>query len=185
MKKRWGGTAALGVAVTALLGLSLTATSSAGASSGTTRGVTSTSITVGGLGFAEYYGDSAIGAEARFDAQNKAGGVDGRKIKFVGFKDDQSSPTVDIQQGKALVEQDQVFAVVPVVSITLAAGAYFAQQHVPVLRVGHLAPVHRQQVRLQLCRCRDQPELGDHRPRSGNRQSARQVAEGSDDGHHR
>jgi branched-chain amino acid transport system substrate-binding protein len=131
MKKRWGGTAALGVAVTALLGLSLTATSSAGASSGTTRGVTSTSITVGGLGFAEYYGDSAIGAEARFNAQNKAGGVNGRKIKFVGFKDDQSSPTVDIQQGKALVEQDQVFAVVPVVSITLAAGAYFAQQHVP------------------------------------------------------
>ena len=40
MKKRWGGTAALVVAVTALLGLSLTATSSAGASSGTTRGVT-------------------------------------------------------------------------------------------------------------------------------------------------
>jgi hypothetical protein len=80
MKKRWGGTAALVVAVTALLGLSLTATSSAGASSGTTRGVTSKSITVGGLGFAEYYGDSAIGAEARFDAQNKAGGVYGRKI---------------------------------------------------------------------------------------------------------
>jgi branched-chain amino acid transport system substrate-binding protein len=131
MKKRWGGTAALVVAVTALLGLSLTATSSAGASSGTTRGVTSKSITVGGLGFAEYYGDSAIGAEARFDAQNKAGGVYGRKIKFVGFKDDQSSPTVDIQMGKQLVEQDQVFAVVPVVSITLAAGAYFAQQHVP------------------------------------------------------
>jgi ABC-type branched-subunit amino acid transport system substrate-binding protein len=93
--------------------------------------VTKTSITVGGLGFAEYYGDSAIGAEARFDAQNKAGGVYGRKIKFVGFKDDQSSPTVDIQMGKELVEQDQVFAVVPVVSITLAAGAYFAQQHVP------------------------------------------------------
>jgi branched-chain amino acid transport system substrate-binding protein len=131
MTKRWGGTAALVVAVTALLGLSLTATSSAGASSGTTRGVTKNSITVGGLGFAEYYGDSAIGAEARFDAQNKAGGVYGRKIKFVGFKDDQSSPTVDIQMGKQLVEQDQVFAVVPVVSITLAAGAYFAQQHVP------------------------------------------------------
>ena len=38
--------------------------------------------------------------------------------------------------GKQLVEQDQVFAVVPVVSITLAAGAYFAQQHVPFFRWG-------------------------------------------------
>ena len=131
MKRRLARAAAFCVAVTALLGVSLTATSSVGASSGTTRGVTSTSITVGGLGFAQYYGDSAIGAQARFNAQNKAGGVYGRKIKFIGFKDDQSSPTVDIQMGKQLVEQNQVFAVVPVVSITLAAGNYFAQQHVP------------------------------------------------------
>jgi len=118
----------MAVAAVATAGALVPATGSGAAA---VRGVTANSITVGGLGFAQYYGDSAIGAEARFKAQNKAGGVYGRKIKFVGFKDDQSSTTVDAQMGKELVEQDQVFAVVPVVSITLAAGSYFAQQHVP------------------------------------------------------
>lgn len=136
MKRRPWGAVAIGIAATSLVGASVVTAPAGAASSGTTRGVTKTSITVGGLGFAQYYGDSAIGAEARFNAQNKAGGVYGRKIKFVGFKDDQSSPTVDAQMGKELVQQDQVFAVVPVVSITLAAGAYFAQQHVPFLGWG-------------------------------------------------
>lgn len=131
MKKRRLGVAASVIAATTLIGVGVGTLPSSAASSGTTRGVTKTSITVGGLGFAQYYGDAQIGAEARIDAQNKAGGVDGRKIKTVGFKDDQSSPTVDVQMAKELVQQDQVFAVLPVVSIALGAGSYFEQQHVP------------------------------------------------------
>jgi branched-chain amino acid transport system substrate-binding protein len=142
MKRRhWTmAAAALSLSAATGLGVSVVGPSGAGAS-GSVRGVTKNSITVGGLGFAEYYGNAAIGAEARFDAQNKAGGVYGRKIKFTGFKDDQSSTTVDEQMGKQLVEQTQVFAVVPVVSITLAAGAYFAQQHVPFFGWG-ISPVY-------------------------------------------
>ena len=144
MNIRRCGLAALLIAATALAACSssshsntttntsnTTQSSGTGSTSGTAQGVTKTSITVGGLGFAEYYGDAAIGAEARFNAQNQAGGVYGRKINFIGFKDDQSSTTVDEQMGRELVEQAHVFAVVPVVSITLSAGTYFAQEHVP------------------------------------------------------
>ncbi len=109
------------------------------AAGGTTRGVTATSITVGGLGINAYYGDAAIGAQARFAAQNASGGVYGRKINFIGFKDDQASPTVNTQVGKELVEQDNVFAVVPVITTVLGAGQYFGQQHVPFFGWG-IAP---------------------------------------------
>ncbi len=129
MKKRRWGTNAMAAAAFALVASSCLAVTASAAA--TVRGVTKTSVTVGGLGFGAYYGTATIGAEARFKAQNAAGGVYGRKINYLGFKNDTSSTTVDAQAGKALVEQDKVFAVVPVVSITLAAAPYFAQQKVP------------------------------------------------------
>ena len=37
-----------------------------------TRGVTNDTITVGGLGYAAFYQDSAVGAQARFDKANSS-----------------------------------------------------------------------------------------------------------------
>jgi hypothetical protein len=45
------------------------------------RGVTATSIKVGGLGYSYLYGDADIGAKARFQRANDTGGVNGRRLR--------------------------------------------------------------------------------------------------------
>jgi ABC-type branched-subunit amino acid transport system substrate-binding protein len=98
---------------------------------GGARGVTDTSIKVGGLGYTYLYGGADIGAKARFQRANDAGGVNGRTIEYLGFDDDGADPTADANAAKKLVEQDGVFAVVPAVTPDLSASAYLVQQQVP------------------------------------------------------
>ena len=74
---------------------------------------------------------SVKGAEARFDRENAKGGVFGRKIKIGTIADDKFDPTTNVQVSRQLVTSDQVFAVVPVVTIVLGSADYFAQQKVP------------------------------------------------------
>jgi ABC-type branched-subunit amino acid transport system substrate-binding protein len=99
---------------------------------GTTRGITDTSIKVGGLGQAAFFQDSAVGAQARFKRANDNNELPGgRKIDFVGFRDDNSDPNQDLSEGKKLVQEDQVFAVVPTITPALGASNFFAQNKVP------------------------------------------------------
>jgi ABC-type branched-subunit amino acid transport system substrate-binding protein len=90
-----------------------------GTATNDTRGVTATSIKIGGLaslsapggaGFA----DADKGAIARFDRANAEGGIAGRKIDFVGVLDDGGDAGRNLSQAKVLAEQDQVFAADPV-----------------------------------------------------------------------
>ena len=67
------------------------ATTAAG-DSGRDRGVTATSIKVGGLGYSLLYGGADVGAKARFQRANDAGGVNGRTIDYTGFADDGGNP---------------------------------------------------------------------------------------------
>ncbi len=77
---------------------------------------------------------------ARFDEANQNGEIPGgRKIDYVGFSDDKTTPDADLSEGRGLVEQQGVFGVVPVVTATLQAGAYFNQQKVPTIGWG-IAP---------------------------------------------
>ena len=94
-------------------------------------GVTDTSIKVGGLGYSFVYGGADIGAKARFQRANDAGGVNGRTIDYVGFTDDGGDPTAGTAAATKLVEQDGVFAVVPTVTPDLAASSYLVEQKVP------------------------------------------------------
>jgi Periplasmic binding protein len=76
-------------------------------------------------------------AKARFDQANTSGEVPGgRKINYIGLADDQSSADIDTQKGRALVDQDGIFAAVPVITPLLQAAGYFEQQKVPVLGLG-------------------------------------------------
>jgi hypothetical protein len=50
----------------------------------TTRGITDTSIKVGGIQYGVYFGDASIGVEARINQANADGGIHGRTIEFVG-----------------------------------------------------------------------------------------------------
>jgi ABC-type branched-subunit amino acid transport system substrate-binding protein len=101
------------------------------APAGATRGVTDTSIRVGGLGYSSVYGGADVGARARFQRANDAGGVNGRKIDYLALTDDGGDPATGSAAAKKLVEQDGVFAVVPTVTPDLAASTYLVQQKVP------------------------------------------------------
>jgi branched-chain amino acid transport system substrate-binding protein len=104
---------------------------------GQTRGVTDDTITVGGLGYAAFYQDSAVGAQARFDKANNGNEIPGgRKINFLGFRDDGSDQNKNLDEGRKLVQDDQVFAVVPVSTPFLGAADFFAQNKVPFIGWG-------------------------------------------------
>lgn len=126
--------AAIAAATVALSTVAVTGTAGAQSS---VRGVTSTEIKVSGLGYSAFYSPAGQAAKARFDAANKNGEIPGgRKINYVGFADDKSSADTNLQEGRRLVDQEGVFAVVPTVTPFLQAGSYFQQQKVPTIGWG-------------------------------------------------
>ena len=103
-------------------------TTTAAASS---RGVTATSIKVGGMGNALVYGGADVGAKARFQRANDAGGINGRTINYTGYTDDGGVPANATPTATKLVQNDGVFAVVPAVTDDFTASTYLVQQKVP------------------------------------------------------
>jgi branched-chain amino acid transport system substrate-binding protein len=81
---------------------------------GSTPGVTSTTITIGGTvpitGPAALFGSVGRGADAYFKYANAHGGVNGRKIKYV-YLDDGYDPAKTVLLTRQLVEQDHVLAI--------------------------------------------------------------------------
>jgi ABC-type branched-subunit amino acid transport system substrate-binding protein len=106
-------------------------TAPAAPGAGAVRGVTPTTIKVGGVGQSFLYGGANIGARARFQRANASGGVNGRTIDYIGFTDDGGVGATGTTAAQKLVEQDGVFAVVPVVTPDFAASSYLVKQHVP------------------------------------------------------
>lgn len=105
-------------------------------STSTTSGKSSGSpITIGfitsetGLAASSFVG-SQWGAQARIDAQNAAGGVNGHKLELA-VEDDQSSPS-DNQTAAQLLVQKGAFGIVEDTSFTFGASKYLNQQGVPV-----------------------------------------------------
>lgn len=107
-----------------------------GAGGGQAPGVTSNTVQVGGLAavsgpLGDQFSPVFAGAQAYFDMVNAAGGVHGRRIELVAKLDDGTDPGTDVAQARALVEADQVFAVVPVATPVFSGGTYLAAQDVP------------------------------------------------------
>jgi ABC-type branched-subunit amino acid transport system substrate-binding protein len=125
-------TKVVAVAVAAVMVGAFAASGVAGARVHTdSRGVTSDSIKVGGL-TDDQQPEAAAGAKAALDAANDAGGVNGRKFDYSGSENDKGDASQSLALGKKLVQQDGVFAVVPVVTPNAAnAEAFFEQQKVP------------------------------------------------------
>jgi hypothetical protein len=120
-----------GAQTTGTTGPVTTVAPGAGSAKGAARGVTATTIKVAGLGDSFLYGGADVGAKARFQRANDAGGVNGRTIDYAGFTDDGGDATAGTTAATKLVQQDQVFAVVPAVTPDFAAGKFLAQQKVP------------------------------------------------------
>jgi ABC-type branched-subunit amino acid transport system substrate-binding protein len=78
-------------------------------------------IVVGGDGTAAVSVGIADGFKAGMLRFNNAGGLNGRKIKFLGFSDDGLSAQTNLTNAQQLVESDHVLAVVPFNSEAAAA----------------------------------------------------------------
>ncbi|MEV0091008.1 ABC transporter substrate-binding protein [Streptomyces sp. NPDC050738] len=107
------------------------------------RGVTADSIKVGGIvsmttasGYSKK--DTDLGAKARYLRANAEGGINGRKIDYLGAEDDGQDPSKNLAAARKLVQQDKVFAVAPMSSITFAGSDFLDQQKVPTFGWGTL-----------------------------------------------
>lgn len=106
---RWGVAAVAALAVVGVVAAPV------GAQASGAPGVTDKEIEVGAV-LAKTnptgirYQDVVDGAQAYFDIVNKAGGVNGRKLKFVKVIDDQSRSSKSILGARSLVEEEKVFA---------------------------------------------------------------------------
>src|SRR5277367_417421 len=101
---------------------SLSVLSLAGGLSGVAGAAAKKPIVVGGIWTQSSFSGADVGAEAAFNAFNAAGGLDGRKIRFVGMQDDAASSAQSITAAKTLINQG-VVAVVPVVSSAFDASS--------------------------------------------------------------
>jgi branched-chain amino acid transport system substrate-binding protein len=154
MKRRYGRIVAA-LAVIALLAAACgddddaTGTNDEGGESsqdggGTARGVTDTEIKIGGLTAMTSpqggYPGADIGAKARFERANREGGVHGRTIDFIGVKDDGEDATRNLDLARQLVQQDEVFAITPVIGQGLLpqSSDYLAEQKVPFVGFGFM-----------------------------------------------
>ena len=101
---------ALALALLAAAALALPA----GGSTGSTPGVTSNEILIGGTvplsGSASAFGTVGPGANAYFRYVNAHGGVFGRKIHYI-WRDDGYDPSRTVDETRRLVQEDKVFAI--------------------------------------------------------------------------
>jgi branched-chain amino acid transport system substrate-binding protein len=125
-------------------GAVLCALTVAGAASGagtSTPGVSPTEIVIGGTipltGVASSFKTVGLGASYYFKYVNAHGGVNHRKIHYI-IKDDQYDPAQTMNQTRALVEQDHVFAIFNPLGTeqNLATRPYLNAVGVPQLFVG-------------------------------------------------
>jgi len=113
------------------------ATSPAASSTATGSASSSGPIVVGGLQDGNFAGMDT-GFEARIARFNKDGGLNGRKIQFVGVLNDNDSLTTDLSDAQTLVLKDHVFAVAPIADEVLSSGAVqlFDQNSTPYIGWG-------------------------------------------------
>jgi len=94
------------------------------------------SIRVGGIADVELFRGTEVGARARFTAVNAEGGIDGVPIELVGVADDQRDPSVARNEVRRLVEEEQVEALVPVVTSRFTDDGTLADARIPAFGWG-------------------------------------------------
>jgi branched-chain amino acid transport system substrate-binding protein len=95
-------------------------------------------LKVGGLVQAANFAGMEDGIKASIAKINKTC-VGGRKLEFVGIKDDGSDPQKNLDAAKALVEQDKVFAIIATSAVLLPqTTSYLADKKVPFFGWGFM-----------------------------------------------
>ncbi|MBX6390492.1 MAG: ABC transporter substrate-binding protein [Frankia sp.] len=81
---------------------------------------------------ASLFGPFRAGVTARLGVANAEGGVHGRELEYT-WRDDTSRPEANLVAARALVEQDEVFAILESTSAASGSAAYLHQRGVPVV----------------------------------------------------
>jgi branched-chain amino acid transport system substrate-binding protein len=119
-------------AILCMAGVLVGATGSAASAAGGKAPIVIGFITDGTGSAASSYIDSVDGAEARFDAVNAAGGVDGHKIELV-TEDDQSTDTGNLTASETLVEDKGAFGILDDTALTRGGASYLNKNGIPVI----------------------------------------------------
>jgi hypothetical protein len=103
---------------------------------GGTPGVSDDSIRVGGVGsvtnpIGVEAGSAFDGAKAYIDMVNDDGGVGGRTIELVAEEDDNAQASRNASLVRSLVQQQDVFAVLPVATLSFSGARFLADEGVP------------------------------------------------------
>jgi branched-chain amino acid transport system substrate-binding protein len=106
------------------VGVAATGTASSGAAESTAP------IVVSGVWSQASYAGADVGFEAAINAFNAAGGLDGRKVKFIGMQEDGASVTQDLSVTKTLVNE-HVFAVAPIMTEAWESSAVLQKAQIP------------------------------------------------------
>ena len=110
------------VVVTTTVGMAALTNVPAGAATKDT-----TPIVVGGDGDLSISAGVTQGFDAGIYRFNKAGGLDGRKIQYLGFQDDAFNPATNLSNAQELVNSKHVFAIAPFVGAVRRCG----HRHLP------------------------------------------------------
>jgi branched-chain amino acid transport system substrate-binding protein len=111
-------------------------TGGGGASAGCKDGAAP--LKIGGLAQAQNFAGMEDGIKAAIERVNKTC-VGGRKLEFVGLKDDGSDPQKNLDLAKSLVEQDKVFAIIATSAVLLPQTTdYLAEKKVPFFGWGFM-----------------------------------------------
>lgn len=132
--------AATGATTTnAASGSTATGSTASGSTAATgTCDATKPSIKVGGVAQVANFGGLEDGIKARIERENKTC-IQGRKIEFVGLKDDGSDAQKNLDLNKAAVETDKVFAMINTSAVMLPQTTnYLADKKVPFFGWGFM-----------------------------------------------
>jgi branched-chain amino acid transport system substrate-binding protein len=106
-----------GAALTASMLVAILAAGAAVADAPERGGDVGDTIKIGGVGYGAFYGDAAEGVQARIARANRDNELPGgRQIEFVGFEEDNSDPTENSDATQRLIQQEDVFAILPMLS---------------------------------------------------------------------
>lgn len=90
-------------------------------------------IKIGGVVYGGFYGDSADGVEARLNRANEEDELGtGQTFEFIGVEEDNSEPSENTDGVRKLIQQDNVCAILPMMTATPAGVTFAEEQGTPV-----------------------------------------------------
>ncbi len=125
----------------------------------TTRGITDTSVKVGGIVWMGQFGGIEAGVAARLDRANSEGGVNGRTIDLVAVEDDGNESAANLAAAEQLVRQEEVFAILPMQSSAIGAVDFLIEEQVPFFGWGVNPAFCRNDIGFGITGCVSDPKL--------------------------